>query len=55
MRFSLTSVDETDARRAVARVGPISGQSRRPRAATAQFGGTPSTPRIRQKKPWSMI
>jgi len=31
MRFSLTSVDETDARRAVARVGPTSGQRRRPR------------------------
>jgi hypothetical protein len=31
MRFSLTSVDETDARRAVARVGPTNGQRRRPR------------------------
>jgi hypothetical protein len=31
MRFSLTSVDETDARRAVGRVGPTSGQRRRPR------------------------
>ena len=31
MRFSLTSVDETDARRAVARVGPTSGRRRRPR------------------------
>src|SRR5262249_24743561 len=31
MRFSLTSVDETDARRAVARVGPTSGQRRRSR------------------------
>jgi len=24
-------------------------------AATSQFCGTPSTPRIRQKKPWSML
>jgi hypothetical protein len=31
MRFSLTSVDETDARRAFARVGPTNGQRRRPR------------------------
>jgi hypothetical protein len=30
MRFSLTSIDEADARWAVARVGPTSGQ-RRPR------------------------
>jgi len=28
---SLTSIDETDARRTVARVGPTSGQRRRPR------------------------
>jgi hypothetical protein len=31
MRFSLTSVDETDARWAVVRIGPTSGQRRRPR------------------------
>jgi hypothetical protein len=31
MRFLLTSVDATDARQAVARVGRTSGQKRRPR------------------------
>jgi len=31
MRISFSSVDETDARRAVARAGPASGQRTRPR------------------------
>jgi hypothetical protein len=31
MRFLLTSVDATDARQAVARIAPTSGQSRKPR------------------------
>jgi len=52
MRFSLSSVDETDSRWAVVRVGPTSVGDI---AATSQFCGAPSTSQIRQKKPWSTL
>src|SRR5690242_15868238 len=50
----LSHGDVIGACRAVARVGPTSGQRTRP-PATSQFHRTASTPRIRQKTTYSVL